>query len=157
MCHLTLWSQNSYSWKSSSLPTLVLLKICFFQEVTTKKAKIWHLFAKKSKNQSCHTSLKYETKTLHNSKAKLTNTLMTKDDDGRVHFLQSAEGRCGILRFCSIIGKNEQSWKKLLTVEFQKSLCVLKLLTKDFWWVSSLQFQGFCLPIFVTQDTTQNR
>lgn len=36
MCHLTLWRQNSYSWKSSSLPTVDVSKICFSQEVITK-------------------------------------------------------------------------------------------------------------------------
>lgn len=36
MCHLTLRRQNSYSWKSSSLPTADVSKICFSQEVTTK-------------------------------------------------------------------------------------------------------------------------
>lgn len=48
------------------------------------------------------------TKILHICKTKLTNTLMTKDDDDRFHFLQTAEGRCEILRFCSVTGKNEQ-------------------------------------------------
>lgn len=35
MCHLTLWRQNSYSWKNSSLPTADFSKTCFSQEVIT--------------------------------------------------------------------------------------------------------------------------
>lgn len=35
MCHLTLWRQNSYSWKNSSLPTGDFSKTCFSQEVIT--------------------------------------------------------------------------------------------------------------------------
>lgn len=33
---------------------------------------------------------------------------MTTDDDGRFHFLQTAEGRCEILRFCSVWEKRTE-------------------------------------------------
>lgn len=47
MCHLTLWRQNSHSRKSSSLPTAVVSKICFSQEVTTKIKAVTPLLSMK--------------------------------------------------------------------------------------------------------------
>lgn len=47
MCHLTLRRHNSYSWKSSSLPTAVVSKSCFSQEVTTKTKAVTPLLSMK--------------------------------------------------------------------------------------------------------------
>lgn len=72
-----------------------------------------NLFLSRShyKNQSCHTSPEYEVN------KDSTNTLVTKDDDDRFHFLQTADGRHEFSTF----GKNEASHCEVP----ETSLCII--------------------------------